>query len=99
MVRPLEVQRLSALEGYSGKLVDSLSGILFSSACQPYWSPSVYSSTAQGDTGQLKVIQEVITLVVFCGFSVFYLREQLKWNYIVGFLMILGATFFVFREW
>ena len=32
---------------------------------------------------QLKTIQEVITLVVFCGFSVFYLKEELKWNYIV----------------
>ena len=45
---------------------------------------------------QLKVIQEVITLVVFCGFSVLYLREQLRWNYVVGFLFILGAVAFVF---
>lgn len=53
----------------------------------------------QFTAAQLKMIQEVITLLVFCGFSVFYLKEQLKWNYIVGFLMILGAVFFVFREW
>lgn len=48
---------------------------------------------------QLKIMQEVITLVVFTIFSVFYLKEGLKWNYIVGFLMILGAVFFVFKKW
>jgi uncharacterized protein (DUF486 family) len=48
---------------------------------------------------QLKMIQEVITLVVFCIFSVFYLKEGLKWNYIVGFLFLLGAVFFVFKKW
>ena len=36
-------------------------------------------------TAQFKTIQEVITLVVFCGFSVLYLKEGLKWNYLVGF--------------
>lgn len=50
----------------------------------------------QFSTAQLKVIQEVITLVVFCGFSVLYLKEELKWNYLVGFLFIIGAVFFVF---
>ena len=45
---------------------------------------------------QLKIIQEVVTLVVFCVFSVFYLKEELRWNYLVGFAMILGAVFFVF---
>lgn len=48
---------------------------------------------------QLKIIQEVITLVVFGAFSVFYLREEMKWNYIVAFLFILGAVFFAFKEW
>lgn len=48
---------------------------------------------------QLKMIQEVITLVVFCVFSVFYLKEDLKWNYLVGFALILGAVFFVFKKW
>lgn len=45
---------------------------------------------------QLKVIQEVITLVVFGVFSVLYLREELRWNYVVGFVLILAAVFFVF---
>ncbi|NDK55326.1 DMT family protein [Pontibacter fetidus] len=48
---------------------------------------------------QLKTIQEVITLVVFIGFSVLYLREEVKWNYIVGFVLILAAVFFVFKKW
>ncbi|MEI6092850.1 MAG: DMT family protein [bacterium] len=48
---------------------------------------------------QLKTIQEVITLVVFCFFSVFYLKEELKWNYLVGFAMMTGAVFFIFKKW
>ena len=48
---------------------------------------------------QLKTIQEVITLIVFCVFSVLYLKEELKWNYLVGFGMMIGAVFFVFKEW
>lgn len=51
------------------------------------------------DTAQLKIMQEVITLVVFCIFSVFYLKEELKWNYIVGFAFIVIAVFFVFKKW
>ena len=50
-------------------------------------------------TAQLKVIQEVITLVVFCGFSIFYLKESLKWNYLVGFAFMVVAVFFVFKKW
>ncbi|MBI1871610.1 MAG: DMT family protein [Chlamydiae bacterium] len=48
---------------------------------------------------QLKTMQEVITLVVFSIFSLFYLKEPLKWNYLVGFGMIVAAVFFIFHEW
>jgi len=48
---------------------------------------------------QLKVIQEVITLSVFSVFSVWYLKEGLRWNYLVGFAFILLAVFFVFKKW
>ena len=51
------------------------------------------------ETAQLKTIQEIITLVVFCFFSVFYLKENLKWNYIVGFVFIVFAAFFIFKKW
>jgi hypothetical protein len=47
---------------------------------------------------QLKIMQEVITLVVFAGFSVVYLKEEIKWNYIVSFGFILGAVFFAFKK-
>ena len=48
---------------------------------------------------QLKTIQEVITLVVFCVFSVVYLKEGLKWNYLVGFGFIIIAVIFIFKKW
>jgi uncharacterized protein len=48
---------------------------------------------------QLKVAQEVITLTVFSVFSVLYFKEELKWNYLVGFVFILLAAFFVFKKW
>ena len=53
----------------------------------------------QFSAAQLKTIQEVITLTVFCVFSVLYLKEELKWNYLVGFALIAGAVFFVFKKW
>lgn len=48
---------------------------------------------------ELKTIQEIISLTVFMVFSVFYLGEGIKWNYIVGFAMIVGAAFVIFHEW
>ena len=48
---------------------------------------------------QLKTIQEVITLLVFSGFSIWYLKEQFRWNYLVGFLFIILAVFFIFKKW
>ncbi len=50
-------------------------------------------------TAQLKTIQEIITLVVFSVFSVLYLKEQFRWNYLVGFLFIILAAFFIFKKW
>ncbi|MBS1810899.1 MAG: DMT family protein [Acidobacteria bacterium] len=47
---------------------------------------------------QLKIIQEVITILIFCIFSVVYLKEQLKWNHLVGFLLLLGAVFFIVKK-
>ena len=47
---------------------------------------------------QLKTIQEVITLLVFSIFSVLYLKEQFKWNYLIGFIFIILAVFFIFKK-
>ncbi len=48
--------------------------------------------------GQLKILQEVIALTVFVPFSVFYLKEQIKLDYLWAGLCMLGAVFFIFRE-
>lgn len=48
---------------------------------------------------QLKTIQEVITLIVFGAFSVLFLKEPMKWNYLVGFGFIVLAVFFIFKKW
>ena len=55
------------------------------------WGHAVYS------TAELKTMQEVITLVVFAAFSVFYLGERLTLNHAVGFALIFGGAFFVFK--
>lgn len=47
---------------------------------------------------QLKTIQEVISLVIFCLFAVLFLKEPLRWNYIVAFLFIFGAVYFMFYQ-
>lgn len=46
---------------------------------------------------QLKTIQEVITLVIFAGFSVFWLKESLTWNHLIGFTLIAAGAAFVFK--
>jgi len=48
---------------------------------------------------ELKTIQEVITLSVFIAFSVFYLREGVRWNHILGFVLIIAAVVVVFKKW
>ena len=54
------------------------------------WGNSVYSVT------QLKIIQEVITLSVFCVFAIYYLGEKIRWNYVAAFVCILAAVAFAF---
>ena len=48
---------------------------------------------------ELKTIQEVLTLVVFSLFSIFYLGESLKWNHYLGFFLICAAVYVIFKEW
>jgi uncharacterized protein (DUF486 family) len=48
---------------------------------------------------QLKTIQEVVTLVVFSAFSVWYLGDELKWNYFVGFGLLVMAVWVIFKKW
>jgi uncharacterized protein (DUF486 family) len=51
----------------------------------------------QYSVGQLKIIQEVITLSVFAPFAVFYLRQPLRLDYLWAALCMLGAVYFMFR--
>ncbi|MBI5800383.1 MAG: DMT family protein [Verrucomicrobia bacterium] len=53
------------------------------------WGHGTYSAT------QLKIMQEVITILVFCAFAVLYLGEKLKWNHLAAFACIIAAVFFV----
>lgn len=57
------------------------------------WGSEMYSAA------QLKTMQEVVTLVVFAGFSVFYLKEPLGWNHGLGFALIAAGAFFIFHKW
>jgi uncharacterized protein (DUF486 family) len=52
----------------------------------------------QYSVGQLKITQEVITLCVFVPFSVFYLDEPLKLDYLWAGMCLLGAVYFIFRN-
>jgi len=45
---------------------------------------------------QLKIIQEVVTLLVFIAFAMLFLKEKLAWNYVVAFLFLAVAAFFAF---
>ncbi len=48
---------------------------------------------------QLKVIQEVITLVIFTGFTLLFFRnETLRWNHLVGFIFLILAVYFIFKK-
>jgi uncharacterized protein (DUF486 family) len=49
-------------------------------------------------TAQLKTIQEIVTLLVFAGFSILYLKEPITWNYAIGFVLVAAGAFFIFRS-
>ncbi|PWU16560.1 MAG: hypothetical protein C5B50_13265 [Verrucomicrobia bacterium] len=54
------------------------------------WGSQIYTAY------QLKIIQEVITLAVFCIFALFYFGERLRWNYCAAFVCIFAAVVFAF---
>jgi uncharacterized protein len=59
--------------------------------------PANRIGATQLSLGQLKIMQEVITLVVFVPFAVYYMNQPLKWDYLWAGLCLLGAVYFVFR--
>lgn len=70
-------------------------GIAFFEYCLAV--PANRFGSAVYSTAELKTLQEVITLTVFAGFSVFYLGERLTVNHMVGFSLICAGAFFVFK--
>jgi uncharacterized protein (DUF486 family) len=56
------------------------------------WGSAVFT------TVQLKTIQEILTLLVFSGFSVWYLDEPVKWNHIAGFALLVVAAALIFKK-
>jgi uncharacterized protein len=69
-------------------------GIAFFEYCLQV--PANRTGYGQFSATQLKIIQEVITLVVFTGFSILYLRESPRWNHAVAFILIVVAVGFGF---
>jgi uncharacterized protein (DUF486 family) len=69
-------------------------GIAFFEYCLAV--PANRIGSAAYTAAELKTIQEVITLAVFAGFSVLYLKEPLAWNHAVGFALIAAGAFFIF---
>ncbi len=72
-------------------------GIAFAEYC--FQVPANRIGSYEFTAAQLKTIQEVITLTVFSIFSVLYLREPIRWNYVAGFAMIVAAVFVIFKKW
>ena len=70
-------------------------GIAFFEYCLAV--PANRIGVAVYSTAQLKTIQEVITLTVFTGFSVFWLKESLTFNHLIGFALIAAGAAFIFR--
>jgi len=72
-------------------------GIAFFEYC--FQVPANRLGYGQFTGAQLKIMQEVITLIVFSVFSVLYLKEDFRWNYLVGFGFMGLAVFFIFKKW
>ena len=69
-------------------------GIAFFEYCLAV--PANRIGSAAYTAAELKTIQEVITLGVFAGFSILYLKEPIAWNHAVGFALIAAGAFFIF---
>jgi uncharacterized protein len=72
-------------------------GIAFFEYCMAI--PANRYGSAVYTVAQLKTMQEVITLLVFAGFSAVYLNQPLGWNHAVGFALICAGAFLVFYKW
>jgi hypothetical protein len=92
VVRAPQISQCGALEGRSDQLGHRFLRVLLS-------GPANRIGSYEFSAAQLKTIQEVITLSVFSIFSITFLGESLKWNYVAGFACISLTVFFVFHQW
>ena len=72
-------------------------GIAFFEYC--FQVPANRIGSYEFSAAQLKTIQEVITLTVFSVFSVLYLRQPIRWNYVAGFVLMVLAVAVIFKKW
>jgi uncharacterized protein len=80
-----------------GKLLRSAGGVAFFEYC--LMVPANRIGFNNGVNGfQLKMVQEVITLLVFSVFAILYLKEPFHWKYLVSFALLLGAVYFMFKK-
>lgn len=71
-------------------------GIAFFEYC--FQVPANRLGSEKMSLSQLKIIQEVITMVVFAGFSIWYMKMPLKLDYLWASLCLVGAVYFIFRN-
>jgi uncharacterized protein len=79
------------------KVIVASWGIAFFEYC--FQVPANRIGSYEFTPAQLKTIQEIITLSIFPVFSIFYLGDRFKWNYGLGFVLIVAAAFFIFHKW
>ena len=78
------------------KVVLASWGIAFVEYC--FQVPANRLGHGQFSAAQLKTLQEVITLAVFCVFSVVYLKEEIRWNHLLGFALMVAASCLIFKR-
>lgn len=71
-------------------------GIAFFEYC--IMVPANRMGAEEYSVAQLKITQEIITMIVFAGFATLYLREKLSWNYLGASACMIGAAWFIFRK-
>lgn len=71
-------------------------GIALAEYC--FQVPANRIGSSEFNLAQLKIIQEVITMLVFAGFSVWYMKQPMKLDYLWAAICLLGAVYFIFRQ-
>ena len=92
LVWPPEVPTHAIIQGHRHQLADCLFEYCFQ-------VPANRIGSYEFSVAQLKTIQEVITLTVFSVFSVLYLGQPIRWNYVVGFALMVLAVAVIFKKW